>query len=80
MFARVVELVSAHLQPIGSRDLLALSYAREHFHIVAIGRPPAAPALLARDATEVAYALRWLELGSSERSAPWPSLMGDDRP
>jgi hypothetical protein len=68
-FARVVDLVRAHLRPLTSRDSLAMSYAREHFHVTGIAVAPDSPALLTTDATEVAYALRWLELGSSERSA-----------
>ena len=77
-FARVVDLVRAHLHPICSRELLAMSYSREQFHVVAIGRPLEPPKLLSRDATEVAYALRWLELGSARRSAStWSSLIGD---
>jgi hypothetical protein len=78
VFGRVVDRVRSHLAPITSRDLLALSYGREQFHIIAIGRPPDPLVLLSRDATEVAYALRWLELGSSKRSADWADLLEAD--
>lgn len=60
-FGRLVDLVRAHLRPIQHREVLALSYGHEHFHVMAVGRQPDATVLLSRNATEVAYALRWLE-------------------
>ena len=74
-FTRVVDLVRAHLRPINTREMLALSYAREHFHLISVGEPPAPSELLSRDATEVAYAIRWLELGGWPRSGSWASLV-----
>jgi hypothetical protein len=73
-FTRIVDLVRTHLRPIHDRHVLARSYTREHFHVIAVGRPLAAEVLLERDATEVAYALRWLELGGF-RGGPWSSLV-----
>ena len=75
-FARLVDLVRSHLRPLGSRDLLAHSYSREHFHVRAVGAQPAPALLLARDATEVAYALRWLELGEGRGRESWALLLG----
>ena len=63
-FARNVDLVRAHLQPISSHEMLARSYGREHFHMVAIAVPIRTPEIISRDATEVAYAVRRLELDS----------------
>ena len=81
-FARGVDLVRTHLRPITSRDLLVRSYAREHFQYRSDARPEAR-ILLTRDATEVAYALRWLELGEADNAEPllsWPGLIGSRRP
>src|SRR5262245_61321851 len=75
IFARNVDLVRAHLRPIVSQDLLARSYGREHFHIVALGLPRRAPELISRDATEVAYAVRWLELDRGESLGTWLSII-----
>ncbi len=75
-FARQVELVRAHLRPIRSQESLTHSYAREHFHIEAIdSATPTARGLLLRSATEVAYALRWLELADGESRGPWRSIL-----
>ena len=74
-FARNVDLVRAHLRPIQTHAMLALSYGREHFHVVAIGPPPRAPQLISRDATEVAYAVRWLELDRRADLGPWHSIV-----
>ena len=78
-FARTVDLVRTHLQPLTNRDLLVRSYAREHFQFGAVARPE--PRLIvARDATEVAYALRWLELAESRSLDSWPGLVGRQQP
>lgn len=75
-FARQVDLVRAHLWPIRSQESLAHSYAREHFHIQATGSATLdARALLRRSATEVAYALRWLELADGDSRGPWLSIV-----
>jgi hypothetical protein len=66
-FVREVALVRAHLAPIRSRAGLAASFSREAFHTVPadeIGEFPGA--------VRVAYALRWLELGSGRTWASWP--------
>ena len=74
-FARNVDLVRAHLRPILTHEALALSYGREHFHVAAIGPPPRAPQLISRDATEVAYAVRWLELDRGAALGPWLTVV-----
>jgi hypothetical protein len=66
-FVREVTLVSAHLAPIRSRAGLAASFSREAFHTVPadeVGETPGG--------VQVAYALRWLELGTGWTSASWP--------
>jgi hypothetical protein len=75
-FAHSVDLVRAHLRPIRSRESLARSYGREHFQVVSVGDPPPPPVLLARNATEVAYAMRWLELADDRESVDWIALVG----
>ena len=76
-FARQVELVRSHLRPIQTRATLAMSYAREHFHVDPVGAPPEPAALMRRSATDVAYALRWLELdGAGDQAAAWLTLLG----
>jgi hypothetical protein len=81
-FARTVDLVRAHLRPLTNRDLLVRSYAREHFQYNESHRTTRGDsvALIARDATEVAYALRWLELGEEEDFRSWPALLDPRRP
>ena len=74
-FARVVDLVRTHLRPIIARDLLAWSYTREHFHGDPDGPSMARSSVLRRDATEVAYALRWLELGDERPRPAWLELV-----
>ena len=75
-FARMVDLVRTHLRPISSRGSLAISYTHEHFHVAAVGAAPAPRVLLTRNATEVAYALRWMELASGLPRPSWPVLTG----
>jgi hypothetical protein len=66
-FVREVALVRAHLAPIRSRAGLAASFSREAFHAVPADEIGEAPG-----AVRVAYALRWLELGSGRTWASWP--------
>ena len=66
-FLREVALVRAHLAPIRSRAGLAASFSREAFHAVPADEVGEAPG-----AVRVAYALRWLELGSGQTWASWP--------
>jgi len=66
-FVREVTLVRAHLAPIRSRAGLAASFSREAFHAV-----PADEVGVAPGAVRVAYALRWLELGSGRDWPSWP--------
>ena len=73
----MVDLVRSHLRPMTDTSVLARSYASEHFHVYSVGPPPSPRILLSRDATEVAYALRWLELESGTERAPWTELVGD---
>ena len=77
-FCRQVDLVRAHLRPIGSHESLARSYSREHFHIERTGTvPPSPEGLLRRSATDVAYAHRWLELSGRRGEDPWITLLGE---
>jgi hypothetical protein len=71
-----IALVRAHLAPIRSRAGLAASFSREAFHAV-----PADEIGEASGAVRVAYALRWLELGSGRTWASWPpEVVGGTRP
>jgi hypothetical protein len=79
-FARTVELVRTHLRPLASSQSLGLSYSREHFQTLAVGPAPSSSSLMSRNATEVAYAIRWLELVGGRALGPWPELMGASRP
>ncbi len=72
---REVELVRAHLRPIRSTEVLAASYGRESFQRSPDERPVTASALLARNAVEVAYAVRRIELGRGSGLAPWLALL-----
>ena len=75
-FEREVELVRAHLRPIRTVEMLAASYGRESFQSPEGDRPIGAASLLARNAVEVAYAIRRLELDSGQLLPPWPTLLG----
>ena len=66
-FIREVGLVRAHLAPIRSRGGLAASFSREAFHAAPDGGGHDVPG-----AVRVAYALRWLELGSRRSVPAWP--------
>lgn len=77
-FAKMVDLVRAHLRPVQDHDVLAQSYGREHFHLLAVGRQPESTVLLARNVTEVAYALRWLEITHQVSFGPWLSVLTQD--
>ena len=66
-FVREVARVRAHLAPIRSRAGLGASFSREAFHAV-----PADEIGEAAGAVRVAYALRWLELGSGRAWPSWP--------
>jgi hypothetical protein len=68
-FGAQVELVRRHLAPVRSRRSLAASFGREAFHIV--------PTAAERDdpnPIRLAYALRWLELGSGTDERSWATL------
>jgi hypothetical protein len=58
-FRREVDIVRSHLAPLRSRRALAGSFGREAFHVV-----PDAQAGDDHGPVRVAYALRWLELGT----------------
>ena len=66
-FVREVALVRAHLAPIRSRAGLAASFSREAFHAVPADESGEGPG-----AVRLAYALRWLELGSGRTWPSWP--------
>ncbi|MGI8928365.1 MAG: hypothetical protein ACR2H0_02695 [Candidatus Limnocylindrales bacterium] len=74
-FGKMVDLVRAHLRPVQDHDVLASSYGREHFHLLAVGRQPESTVLLGRNVTEVAYALRWLEITHQVSFGPWLSVI-----
>jgi hypothetical protein len=74
-FAREVELVRSHLRPIGTRGSLAASFGREAFHGPKPGRGPELAT-----AVQVAYAIRWLELGDGGTWPGWRSLFADPNP
>ena len=67
-FLREVSLVRAHLSVARTRAVLAASYGREAFHATPQRDDVPGP-------VRVAYALRWLELGSSDVADPWLSLL-----
>lgn len=77
-FGKMVDLVRAHLRPVQDHDVLASSYGREHFHLLAVGRQPESTVLLGRNVTEVAYALRWLEITHQVSFGPWLSVITQD--
>ena len=63
-----VATVVSHLVPIRSRAALAASYAREGRRLLEGGFPvgPSGPvAADAVDAIDIAYALRWMQLGEA---------------
>jgi hypothetical protein len=66
-FIREVGLVRTHLAPIRSRGGLAASFSREAFHATPGEGRDDVPG-----AVRVAYALRWLELGSRRSVPAWP--------
>jgi hypothetical protein len=68
-FRREIELIRAHLAPLRSRKALAASYGREAFHLSMddAARNDPGPVRLA-------YALRWLELGSDDVGPIWPAI------
>jgi hypothetical protein len=72
-FAREVELVRLHLGPLRSRTMLAASFGRESHHpgLLAGGRAGLAERSLGASAVEVAYAIRWLELGDGRARPTW---------
>ena len=68
-FGREIELVRAHLAPLRSRKALAASYGREAFHLALDD--------IAKDdpgAVRLAYAVRWLELGTGDVGRIWPAV------
>jgi hypothetical protein len=68
-FTREIQLVRAHLAPLRTRKALAASYGREAFHLSmdAANRDDPGPVRLA-------YALRWLELGTGDVGHIWPAV------
>ena len=62
-----------HLAPLRSRKALAASYGREAFHLVLDETAKDDPG-----AVRLAYALRWLELGTGEVSRFWPAIVGQE--
>jgi hypothetical protein len=66
---REIELVRAHLAPLRTRRALAASYGREAFHVSMDNAARDDPG-----AVRLAYALRWLELGSGDVGSIWPPV------
>ena len=75
-FGREVDLVRLHLAPVRSRAGLAASYGREAFNLavdgdwprrIATRRASTATLTASMGPVDVAYALRWLELGDGHR-------------
>lgn len=66
---REIELVRAHLTPLRTRKALAASYGREAFHVSMDNAASDDPG-----AVRLAYALRWLELGSGDVGSMWPPV------
>jgi hypothetical protein len=84
-FVREVELIRLHLRPIRSRVVLAASFGREAFHgvpILAFESPQEREARRAQGAgpVQVAYALRWLELGDGADRPAWPLWLASPDP
>lgn len=73
-FAREVDLVRRHLEPIRSRRGLAASFGREAFNRPVVDRTPDPSGF---GPVRIAYALRWLELGHGVPRAEWTSLVTD---
>ena len=70
-FAREVDLIRRHLAPIASRRALSSSYAREAFRV----RGAAGADGTADRPGQVAYAVRWLELGDGRSRPGWSELV-----
>jgi hypothetical protein len=84
-FVREVELIRLHLRPIRSRAVLAASFGREAFHgvpVLAFESPPERDARRSQGAgpVQVAYALRWLELGDGIDRPAWPAWLASPDP
>ena len=71
-FARVVDRIRGQLAPIRSRRALAASWSREAFQRTRTG-----PEMdgTASEATRIAYAVRWMELGDGRPRSPWSVLV-----
>ena len=71
-FAREVDLVRCHRDPIRRRRGLAASFGREACNRPAVDRTPEP---FGFEAVRIAYALRWLELGDGVTREGWTSLV-----
>jgi hypothetical protein len=72
-FSREIELVRAHLAPLRSRKALAASYSREAFHLALDDAAKDDPG-----AVRLAYAVRWLELGTGDVGRIWPAVANSE--
>lgn len=84
-FVREVELIRLHLRPIRSRVVLAASFGREAFHGVPVLAFESSQERGARRSqgagpVQVAYALRWLELGDGSDRPAWPVWLASPDP
>jgi hypothetical protein len=73
-FGREVDLVRLHLAPVRTRAGLASSFGREAFNVRMDEPRPCAPSI---GPVDVAYALRWLELGDGRRRAAFHAWLAD---
>jgi hypothetical protein len=79
-FAAEVERVRRQLELLLSRETLAASYAREGVRLAVLGGTDAVPVPVPTLATslDVAYVVRWIELGEPGQALPpWSELVGD---
>jgi hypothetical protein len=76
-FRRWVDLFRTHLEPIGSLDMLAESFAREAVLPVELDEdwPEIGDRLLASPLL-AAYVIRWLELRDDDYLEPWREIVG----
>jgi hypothetical protein len=73
-FGREVDLVRLHLAPIQTRAGLASSFGREAFNVRMDERRPGATSI---GPVDVAYTLRWLELGDGRQRAAFHAWLAE---
>jgi hypothetical protein len=73
-FGREVDLVRLHLAPVRTRAGLAASFGREAFNVRMPERTPGATSI---GPVDVAYTMRWLELGDGRRRTDFNAWLTD---